>query len=93
MLNVVNNELIVGGIFCIMDRTFDWVDRGIILSKLYFYGVNGKDHALNLIWITSILEQQCIMAMIIVIKFQAGSKLDIESQKTLFWDLYFFFCK
>jgi len=46
MLNDMNNELIVGSIFCIMDRSFDWVDLGIILSKLYFYGINGKDHAL-----------------------------------------------
>jgi len=46
MLNAMNNELIVGGIFCNMDRAFDWVDRGSILPKLYFYGISGKDHAL-----------------------------------------------
>jgi len=31
------------------------------------------------------------MTAIIVIKFQAGPKLDIESHKALFWDVYFIF--
>ena len=39
---------------------------------------------------TDILEQQ-YMTVITVTKFQAVQKLDIESHKALFRDLYFFF--
>jgi len=48
-------------------------------------------HFNNLIWITGILEQQYIMTVIRVTKFQAGSKLEMESHKVVFWGLYFFF--
>jgi hypothetical protein len=48
-------------------------------------------HCINLIWITDILEQQCIMTVITVMKFQAGPKLAMEYHKSLFWDLYIFF--
>jgi len=29
-----------------LETVFDCVDHGILLSKLNFYGINGKDHAL-----------------------------------------------
>jgi hypothetical protein len=36
----------VEGIFCDLEKGFDCVDRGILLSKLKFYGINGKDLAI-----------------------------------------------
>jgi len=48
-------------------------------------------HYNNLIWITGILEQQYIMIVITVTKFQAGPNLEMESHKSVFWGLYFFF--
>jgi len=45
ILNAVNNELLVGGVFCDLEEAFDCVDRGILLSELNFSGINGKDHA------------------------------------------------
>jgi len=42
----MNNKLLVGGIFCDLEKAFDCVDHGIILSKKTFYGINGKDFAL-----------------------------------------------
>jgi len=46
---------------------------------------------INLIWITDIVEQQYIMTVRMVTKFQIGLKLDMECHKVLFWDLYSFF--
>ena len=42
----MNNKLLVGGIFCDLEKAFDFVDHGILLSTLKFYGISGKDFAL-----------------------------------------------
>ena len=47
-------------------------------------------HFISLIWITGIVEQQYAMTAITDIKFHAGPKLDMESHKALFWDIYFY---
>jgi len=39
----MNYKLLVGGIFCDLEKAFDCVDHGIVLSKLKFYEINGKD--------------------------------------------------
>jgi len=41
ILNAMNNKLLVGGIICVLKRAFD-----ILLSKLKFCGISGKDIAL-----------------------------------------------
>ena len=43
ILNARNKKLLVGGIFCDLEKTFDCVNRDILLSKLKFYGIGDKD--------------------------------------------------
>jgi hypothetical protein len=42
----MNNKLYVRGIFCGLEKAFDYVDHEILLSKWIFYGINGKNLAL-----------------------------------------------
>jgi len=41
-LNALNSKLTVGGIFFYLEKAFDRLNHSILLSKLQFYGVNGK---------------------------------------------------
>jgi len=39
----VNDKLLVGGIFCALEKAFDYVNHDILLSKLKFCGISYKD--------------------------------------------------
>jgi hypothetical protein len=79
----------VGGIFCNLEKVF--VDHGIHLSELNFYGINGKDHVLY----QSYLDNRYCRTAICNdsnnsnIKFQVGPKLDLESHKAVLGPLLF----
>jgi len=42
ILTAMNNNQMVGGIFCDLQKAFDCVNHKILLEKLEFYGVEGK---------------------------------------------------
>ena len=46
VVKAMNNNQMVGGIFCDLQKAFDCVNHKILLQKLEFYGVAGKFKAL-----------------------------------------------
>jgi hypothetical protein len=44
ILNALNNKLIVGGIFCDLEKTFDCVSHDMLLSKLETCRITGIDN-------------------------------------------------
>jgi hypothetical protein len=59
ILNVLNKKFTIGGIFCDLEKAFDWVDRVILLSKLKFYGINGSMYSLMQSYLTG--RYQCVI--------------------------------
>jgi hypothetical protein len=46
ILEVLNANLVVGGIFCDLKKAFDCVNHSILLLKMEFYGIKGISNRL-----------------------------------------------
>jgi len=46
ILNALDNNLSIGGIFCDLEKAFDCVNHKILLTKVEFYGITGNHHKL-----------------------------------------------
>jgi hypothetical protein len=44
--NALKNKLIVGGIFCVLERVFECVNHDILILELKTYGMTGADKEL-----------------------------------------------
>ena len=74
ILNAMNNKLLVGGIFCDLEKAFV---LSMISSYLHLNSMESVTrifNCINLMWVTDIVEQQYIMTLRTVIKFQIGLK-------------------
>jgi hypothetical protein len=46
ILKAIDDNLLVGGIFCDLTKAFDYVSHDILLAKLDFYGITGRANKL-----------------------------------------------
>jgi len=53
ILNALNNNLLIGGIFCDLEKAFDCFNHKILLSKLEFYGITGNHYKLYKPYLTN----------------------------------------
>ena len=73
-------------IFIEFNQTFDTVARGILLEKMKFYGIYGREHD----WFQSYLnnrKQFCTVNSV----FSDVKDIDVGVPQGLVWD-HFFFC-
>jgi hypothetical protein len=56
----MNNKLIVGGIFCDVEKAFDCVNHNILLAKLKLNGIVGIMRFINHFWKIDTEEQHYI---------------------------------
>jgi len=52
ILNAMNNNLKIGGIFCDLQKAFGYLNHKMLLDKLEFYGIEGKFKTLIVSYLT-----------------------------------------
>jgi len=59
--NALNNNLLIGGIFCGLEKAFDCVNHKILLSKLEFYDITGKHYKLYKSYLTNRYKKKTLL--------------------------------
>ena len=94
ILNTMNNKLLVGGIFCYLEKTFDCVNHDILISKLKFYGISDKDFELYQSYLSN---RYCRTAVYLYNDSENSNNISNWARvrhgvpQGSIWDLYFFF--
>ena len=60
ILNALNNNLLIGGIFCDFEKAFDCVNHKILLSKLEFCGITGNHYTLYKSYLTNRYQRELL---------------------------------
>jgi hypothetical protein len=46
VLMSLNNKVLIGGVFCDLQKAFDYIDHDTLLSKMNWCGISGKEYKL-----------------------------------------------
>jgi hypothetical protein len=74
ILNSLNNEIMVGSIFCDFEKAFDFFIHEILLIKLSHYGITGKAKSLFESYLKNIHQRVQITVILILTQFLNGPK-------------------
>ena len=72
ILNALNNKTMAGIIFCNLEKAFDSVNLVLLLSKLHYYGINGKAILLLESYLQNIKEFKSQTRILIITQSQNG---------------------
>jgi len=92
ILNALNNKVSIGGIFCNLEKAFDYVNHKILLTKLEFYGITGNHHKLYKSYLMDRYQRTLLYNENSHITILPWSKVEQGSHKARYWDLYFSSC-
>jgi hypothetical protein len=83
VLDALNNNSLVGGIFCHLIKAFDCVNHGTLLSNMQFYGIEGIFYNLIKSYLNN-RYQRVVRHKVLTNIIQTGNQFVMESLKVQF---------